>query len=200
MSEQEAETQVREVIGVFADASHLRAALVELESAGFERERIGLLASEYAVERSLGDLYARVKELQDASKAPAMAFVEADSRGDTARSMGGGLFFVGSTAVLGAAVASAAALGGALLPALAGAATVGAVGALLGGVIRQSDAEYLESEVDKGHLLLFVRADDPGRETEASRILLRHSARDVRVHEVPLRPADGSRSQRTGKS
>lgn len=187
MSKDDSSRQVREVIGIFADGNHLKAAIDELASSGFSKDRIGLMASEYAVEQSLGDLFTRINETRDPSKAPATAFVAAESVGNTARSLGGGLFFAGSTAALGAAVASAAVLGGALLPAVAGAAAVGAMGALLGSVIRQSDAEYLEGQVDMGHLLLFVRADDVARQEKAMEILSRNSAQDVRVHEVAVR-------------
>lgn len=190
MSKDDSSRHVREVIGIFADGNHLKTAIDELASAGFSKDRIGLMASEYAVEQSLGDLYTRINETQDPAKAPAMAFVAAESVGDTARSLGGGLFFAGSTAALGAAVASAAVLGGALLPAVAGAAAVGAMGVLLGSVIRQSDAEYLEGQVDMGHLLLFVRAEDVARQEKAMEILSRNSAQDVRVHEVAVRVAD----------
>lgn len=55
---------IREVIGVFLDGSNLTAAIDELESAEFGTDQIGLLASEYAVENSLGDLYQRVNESQ----------------------------------------------------------------------------------------------------------------------------------------
>ena len=190
MSKDDSSRQVREVIGIFADGNHLKVAIDELVSSGFSKDRIGLMASEYAVEQSLGDLYTRINETQDPAKAPATAFVAAESVGDTARSLGGGLFFAGSTAALGAVVASAAVLGGALLPAVAGAAAVGAMGVLLGSVIRQSDAEYLEGQVDMGHLLLFVRADDVARQEKAMEILSRNSAQDVRVHEVAVRAAD----------
>jgi outer membrane lipoprotein SlyB len=192
MSNEENQPRVREVIGIFIDGNHLKGALSALQSAGFDRDQLGLLASEYAVEHSLGDLYTRINAPEDESRAPATAFVEADSVGHGPRSMGGGLFFAGSTAAVGAVVASAAVLGGALLPAVAGVAAVGAIGTLVGSVINRSDAEYLEDQVDKGHILLFVRAGDPAREKEAMRILSEHSAQEVKVHEVPLKAADDS--------
>lgn len=184
-------TVVREVIGIFVDGAQLKAAIDDLTARGFENDRLGLLASEYAVESSLGDLYARTNESQDPSKAPAIAFVEAESTGDAAHSSGGGLYFAGSTAALGAVVVSAAVFGGALLPAVAGAAAVGAVGTLVGSIISQSDAEYLEHQVEKGRLLLFVRIDDFAGEEEASKILSRHAAQDIRVHEVPVEQIRG---------
>jgi hypothetical protein len=191
MSNEQNSRRAREVVGVFLDGAKLRAAIDDLATGGFENDRIALLASEHAVESSLGELYTRTNENPDASKAPVTAFVEADSVGDTVRSAGGGLYFAGSTAALGAAVVSAAAFGGALLPAVAGVAAVGAVGALIGSVISRSDAEYFEHQLEKGRLLLFVRIDDPAGEEEASKILSRHAAEDVRVHEYYLKPPGG---------
>lgn len=82
-------------------------------------------------------------------------------------------------------VASAAVLGGALLAAVSGAAAlVGVTGGALALIIHESDAEYLEEQVE-GHLLLFVRTNDPERERIALEILTKHGAFDARMYEVP---------------
>lgn len=187
MSSDDRKETVREVIGVFFAGEHLKEAMAELHSSGFDEERIGLLASEHAVKQSLADLYTRTNEPHGAAKAPLRAFVKNKSVGGTVRSMAGGLFFAGTTAAFGAAVASAAVLGGALLPAVSGVMAVGAVGAVLGSVIHQSDAEYLEEHIEKGRLLLLVRPGDRRREAAAKEILSRHSGYDVRVYEVPAK-------------
>jgi hypothetical protein len=188
VSENNRET-VREVAGIFFDGAHLKAAVLDLESAGFDHEQISLLASEFAVEKSLGDLYTRPTEHPDPDRAPATAFVLKNAMGDTFRSLGGGLFFAGSTAALGALVASTAIFGGALLPAVTGAVAVGTVGALTASmIIHRNDAEYLEEQIEEGHLLLFVRASDHASETQAVKILTDHSGFDVKIYEVPLNP------------
>ncbi|MDQ2076014.1 hypothetical protein [Marinimicrobium sp. ABcell2] len=179
---------VREVIGIFFDQNHLKAAINDLHASGFNTGQIGLLASEYAVEESLGDLYTRINEPREEVAPPHMTFVRKTSVGDTFHALGGGLFFVGSTAALGAVVASAAVFGGALVAGVAAAVTVGTIGAVLGRIIHQSDAEYLEQQVDEGNLLLFIRADTREDEDRAIRILSKHSGFDARVHEVPVAP------------
>src|SRR5690606_18369785 len=105
---------------------------------------------------------------------PRMAFVRKKSIGDTVHAWAGALFFAGATTGAGAVVVSAGVLGGALLAAVSGAAAVGAVGAALALVIHQSDAEYLEQQVDEGHLLLFVRTHGEDEERRALDILSRH--------------------------
>jgi outer membrane lipoprotein SlyB len=82
-------------------------------------------------------------------------------------------------------VASSAVLGGALLAAIGGVVGVGIVGALVAMMIHQSDAEYLQQQVDEGHILLFVRMADFSREQQAMNILTRHSGVNVKMYEVP---------------
>jgi hypothetical protein len=135
---------------------------------------------------SLGDLYARINERAQSSKAPAIAFIGKQSIGETANTLGGGLFFVGTSGVMGAVVASAAVFGGALLGAVGGIVGVGIVGALVAAIIHQSDAEYLQQQVDEGHMLLFVRMTESDREQQAMNILTRHSGVDVKMYAIPV--------------
>jgi hypothetical protein len=187
MSSRDNAAPIREAVGVFFDATHLKEAIADLLASGFGRDTLGLLAGEYTVQQSLGDVYARTNEFHDSPNAPATAFVKKESMGDTMHALAGGLFFAGSTAAMGALVASAAVLGGTLLLAVTGAVAVGSAGALLGTLIHQSDAEYLEQQVDEGHLLLFVRVKEPAEERRALDILSKHAGYDARIHEVPTK-------------
>ena len=119
---------IREAVGIFFNAEHLKDAIKNLLASGFEPEELGLLASQQVVERSLGDLYARTNEGADLPQAPAIAFIGRESIGETANTLGGSLFFVGTSGVMGAVVASAAVFGAALLAAVGGIVGVGVVG------------------------------------------------------------------------
>lgn len=185
MKETKDRPPIREAIGVFFDANTLGAALDELLSSNFTRKDIGLLAGEYTVRDALGHLYTEANESAGDPEGPRVAFVRNESIGDTLHALLGSLFFTGATTAAGAAVVSAAVLGGSLLAATTGAAAIAGIGAALGLIIHQSDAEYLEQQVDEGHLLLFVRTRDAAHEKQALDILSRHSAYDVRVHSVP---------------
>lgn len=180
------EPTVREAVGIFHNAESLRGAIEALFMAGYDQDEIGLLASEQVVEGSLGDLYVRTNQATNSPDAPAIAFVRRESIGDAARTHSGGLMFVGASGAAGAVVASSALLGGALLPAVGAVVGVGLVGALVASFIHQSDAEYLQQQIDEGHLLLFVRVDR-GDEREALDILKQHSGLDVKIYEVPVR-------------
>jgi hypothetical protein len=184
MKPSESTEPVREAVGVFFKADSLEAAIGELLSSGFDDEHVGLLAGEHTVRQDLGHLYTDTNASLGNPEAPRVAFVRNESMGDTVHAWVGGLFFAGATAAGGTAVVSAAVLGGAVLAALAGVAAVGAVGAVLAMIIHQSDAEYLEEQIDEGHVLLFVRTLDPERERLALEILARHSKFDVKVYTV----------------
>lgn len=176
---------IREVVGVFVDSDPVHAAVDELVSSGFRREDLGLLAGEYTVRQSLGDYYTQINAFADSADAPNTAFVAKESVGDTVHAYIGSLFFAGTTVAGGAAVASAAVLGGGLLAAITGAAAIGAIGAVLGLIIHESDAEELEEQVEEGHLLLFVRVHDSEQEHRATRILNEHTPIEVKLVTAP---------------
>jgi len=175
---------VREAVGIYFDAQHLEKAIGKLVDAGFERSEIGLLAGEYTVQTALGDVYTRTNEFSSSQNAPCTAFVTNRRDDDTVHAWLGSLMFYGATTAAGAAVASAAVLGGAVLAATSGAAAIGAAGALMGLIIHKSDAQYLEEQVDEGHLLLFVRTRDAEHEKKAMQILAENSAYEPKVYEV----------------
>lgn len=180
------EPTVRQAVGIFHNAESLRGTIEELLVSGFSQDEIGILASEQVVERSLGDLYVRTNEASDSPDAPAIAFVRRESFGDAPRTHAGGLFFVGASGAAGGIVASTALLGSALLPAVGAVVGVGLVGLFVASFIHQSEAEYLQQQVDEGQILLFVRVE-PEREKETMNILKRHSGLDVKIYEVPVR-------------
>lgn len=176
---------VREAVGIFFDADSLHAAVDELVAAGLSYDRFGLLAGEYTVRQRLGDYYTRINESAESESGPRTAFVAEESMGDTVHAFLGSLFFVGTTLASGAVVASAAILGGGLLAALGGAAALGGVAAAMALTLREGDAEYLEQQVDEGHLLLFVRTDDAEYERQALDILSKHGAYDAKIYSAP---------------
>ena len=184
-NEQSSSRTITEAVGVFAEAKDVQDAINELVSSGIKHEELGLLAGEFTVRQSLGDFYTQTNEAIDSEGAPNVAFVAKESVGDTVHAYLGSLFFAGTTVAAGAAVASAAVLGGALVVAVTGAAALGAVGAVLGLIIHQSDAEHLEQQVEEGHLLLFVRISDAAQENRAVSILKKHTPMEVKVVSAP---------------
>lgn len=188
MTSNKTETCIRQAAGVFYDETSLKSTIDELLASGFQRSELALLASEQVVEQSLGKFYERINTDSDTLDSPGIAFVSKDAIGETAHSLGGSLSFVVVVFVMGALVLASALLGGAMLTAIVGVVAVLAIGALAATVSRQSNAQKLKEQVDKGHMLLFVRVADAKREKEVMTTLRKHSAVDVRMYNAPLKP------------
>lgn len=176
---------IREAVAVFHDQPTFQAAADDLMNAGFDRSELSLLASHKAVEQKLGHLYERITDLEDDPAVPRVAYSGRDSLTEGRTAIVGGLAYIGAVAAVGAIVAS----GGTLAAAIAGAVLAGGSGGLLGSFgarwLGRDRANEIQSQIDKGGLLLWVRVRDKEHEQRAVEILNRHSAEDVHVHELP---------------
>jgi hypothetical protein len=178
--------KVREVAGVFRDAEALDRAVEALLEAGFDRSDIDLMAGLDAIRDRLGGIYLSAKELPDVPGVPRRTYI---ARKDTANALplvAGVLSYVGATAAAFGIVAS----GGALAVALAAAAAGGAVGAgagvLLTRLLGRERAKELESQMETGGMVLWVRVRSPDLEERAQQLLREHSAEAVRAHEMEI--------------
>jgi hypothetical protein len=176
---------VREAVGVFDRPEDLQGAIDELLSSGFHRAELSLLAGERAVEEKLGHRYRRVHALADDPDVPRAAYVSAEAIGGAEGGLMGGLMYVGAVAAAGAVVVS----GGTLAAGIAAAALAGGGGGLIGSVLAKwvgdHHAQYLQDQMDRGGLLLWVRTRDAGHEERAVEILRKHSADNVHIHTLP---------------
>lgn len=176
--------KIREVIGIFFNASSLEKAVKDLYDNGFKHSEVGMLAGKFTVQQKLGHLYQEVNSDIGSPDAPDTAFVAKESVGDTFHALIGTLYVVGAAVAGGAIVVSAGIFGPPLAVAAATTAVFGGVGALLGYISSESDAEYLEEQVEEGHLLLLVRVENPAREKLAVEILSRDCAFNPKVYDV----------------
>jgi hypothetical protein len=180
---------IREAVAVFHDHETFQAAVDDLLNAGFDYCDISLLAGEKAVEQKLGHLYEKVGELEDDPTVPRVAYADRDSLVEGRAAMAGGLGYIGAVAAVGAIVAT----GGTLAAAIAGAVIAGGSGGLIGTLgarwLGRDRAKDVQTQLEKGGLLLWVRVRDKEVERKAVDILSRLSADDVHVHELPA-PAD----------
>lgn len=175
---------LREAVGVFQSEVALQSAADELLIAGFDRADLSLLADARTVEQTLGRAYKRTVEIEDDPAVPKRAYTGSDSRTEAEGAIAGCLMYVGAVGTVGAIIAS----GGAIAAALLGAAIVGGTGGLIGVIlarfIEHRHAHGLQSHLDRGGLLLWVRTSDVAHENCACEILLRAGARDVHVHSL----------------
>lgn len=176
---------VREAVGVFHDEKSLQAAVDELLIAGFDRSHLSLLAGHHAIEEKLGHMYEKVADVEDDPGVPYQAYVGSDSRTEAKGAIVGGLAYVGVVAAVGMIVASGGTIAAVLVGAALAGGAGGGIGVALSRYIDQHHAAYLQEQLDRGGLLLWVRTEDAEHEKRATEILGRHAADDVHVHDLP---------------
>ncbi len=176
---------VREAVAAFSDAAGLEAAIDDLLSHGFDHAELSLLASDEAIVEKLGHAFRSTRELEDDPDVPTVTYVARETVGDAEGATIGGLMYVGAMVGLIPVIASGGAIGAAIAAgALLGGAGAG-VGALLARAIGQAYAARIETQLEEGGLLLWVRTRDAAHERKAVDILEAHGGKDVHVHGLP---------------
>lgn len=173
----------REAVALFHDVKSFEESIDDLQSSGFDRAEISLLASEDAVVNKLGHYYTRVENLEDNDAAPRTVYVGREGVAQGQASIIGGLFMLGSLAATGAVVASGGTLAAAALAAAAAGGSSGLVGALFAKQLGKRYADHIDEQLRKGGLLLWVGIRDEAHERRALEILKKHSGDDVHVHD-----------------
>ena len=182
MSETESPKTMTEAVAYFEDADALQGAIDELQSSGFDRAELSLLASETAVEEKLGHHYEKVQELEDDPSVPRTAYVSKEAIGDAEGGLVGALMYIGA----GIGAVTVVASGGTLAATIVAAAMLGGAGGLIGAglasMVGDEHAHRIQEQLEHGGLLLWVRTRDEAHEKRAVDILSKHSGRDVHVH------------------
>jgi hypothetical protein len=179
----------REAVGICTSADDLQAAIDELLNSGFHRAELSLLAGQDAVNEELGSRFANVRAVADDPVVSRTAYVSPEAIGDAQGGIVGGLVYAGATVAAGAVVVS----GGTIVAAIVAATLVGGAGGLVGALLAKwlgdNHAHYLQTQVDRGGLLLWVRTRTANAEERAVNVLKKHSSRDVHVHTLSSEPA-----------
>lgn len=177
---------VREAVAVFDDVDSLEAAVDDLKAAGFAAADLSMLAGHDTVAAKLGHRYERVEELEDEPEAPRTAFVSLKDVRERETWVMSSLTFLPTLIAAGTVVASA----GAVAAAIAGTAVAGAtLGTALAHWMDRRHAQWLQEQLDRGGILLWVRTPDEAKERQAIDVLTRYSTHDVHVHAIPVRDA-----------
>ena len=176
---------IPEAVGVFHRNQDLQGAIDELLSSGFHRSELGLLASETAVREKLGDQLQSVSAMADDPAVPRSAYVSPEAIGDAQGGLIGALVYVGAAAAAGATVASGGTLGAIITAVVLAGGTGGLLGSVLAKWLGDHHANYLQNQIDRGGLLLWVRTRHAADEQRAVEILKRHSGGEVHVHVLP---------------
>lgn len=181
-------SEVREAVGVFDTAETLQEAIDDLQVSGFDHADISLMAGEQAVEEKLGHLYRKASDVADNADVPRRAYVSPEAIGEAQGALVGGLGYIGAIGAAGLIFASGGTMAAAIAAAALAAGGGGLVGVLLAKLVGERHARYLQEQLDRGGILLWVRTRDETREKRAVEILTKHSGRDVHVHGAPDAP------------
>lgn len=177
---------LREAVGLFHDPERLNAAVSELQGSGFDRAEISLLAREGILDGQLAKEYADTHDAEEDPDAPRQAVVgETDVR--QARTLGTSMAAViAAFAALGITIFSGGAAAAALAAAAAAGGGVGAVGYAIGQRAGRGKEDHFREQIERGGVLLWVRARDPEHERRAGDILSRNGATDVHIVDTPV--------------
>jgi len=185
-----ADERAREAVAVFEDVGDLDEAVHALLEAGFHYHDLSLLADRRTVERKLGHAYEKVEELEDDPEVPRVAYRRPLDPAAAEGNYIGAINWAPPLLAAGAVVASTGLITGLVV----GAAVAGGLAAnVLGHVIDQRHANWLQEQLDHGGILLWVRLKDEEAAELAVHILTRHAVHDVHIHTVePANAATGS--------
>ena len=184
MSTENNKSLIREAVGIFFDAQSVKKTAADLQSCGFTQAELGLLAKRFSNQEALHQLMQQFDQRRDTSEGPNTAFVVEQAQGDTKRVLRGTLMLATGAVGGGMVIAAAAVFGGAMAAAVATILAVICVFTALLIFINRPDADYLENQIQDGHLLLFVRAKDEKSEKLAIDVLKRNGAHNPKIYSV----------------
>lgn len=172
------------MVGLFRSTESLENAISALESAGWDRSQLSLLGQKGAFDPQPPIGNETAEQAADDPKAPRAAVVsDPDIRqgrtlATSLASVAAAFIAAGATAVSGgtalAAVIGAAAAGG------GAAAAVNALGQWAG----KSRSDFLEEQIKRGGIMLWVMLRRPDEEQKARDILIRHGAEIIHSHDT----------------
>jgi hypothetical protein len=171
--------RISEVVAVFDDPERLERAVSALQSHGFDRADLSFLARDALVERCSD----HVQRLAN-DPATRREVVVSDTDFRQGRVLGTGL---AATIAAFAAAGFTVATGGvaaAAIAATAAVAGVGAVSTLVGCKLAKDEESFLDDQLARGGVLLWVRTPEADAERRATEVLRRFSTH-IYVHELP---------------
>ncbi|WP_036480353.1 hypothetical protein [Myxosarcina sp. GI1] len=180
--------ELRHAVGTFATRGNAETALKDLRDAGFNMDKVSVIARNVKPKESIGG--AEVKPPGEQAKGGAKAGAKAGT------ATGGVLGLIGGLGVLavpgvGAAAELGIVLANTLLGSGIGAAGGGLVGALIGWGVPEDRAKHYNNMLSEGHYIVLLegtKAEINGAEA----ILQQQQIRDWEIYGAPLNhPASG---------
>jgi hypothetical protein len=185
---------VPEIVALFRSSDALEAAINDLSSAGWDRSEMSLLTQKHV----LLPEPPQESTMHEAAAAPqeGKSAIVSDSDVRQGRTLATSLAgVIGAFAATGATILT----GGTALAALAGAAVAGggaaAVVNALGQWADKSRSQYLQDQVERGGILLWLTPRDPEQEHLAHDILTRHGAEIIDPEKLQLSRSEAESSR-----
>jgi hypothetical protein len=171
---------IREAVALFDDAERLESAVSELQSNGVDRSELSLLANTELAERSLCDIR---RDAEDPRTPREPVVSDTDLR--QGRVLGTSLAAtIAALAAAGLTVATGGVATATIVAAAVAAGSVGAAGTLFGRKLADDHASFLDAQLGRGGVLLWVRTRDMAAEQCVLEVLRRYSAH-VYLHDLP---------------
>lgn len=178
-----------EVVGLFRSTESVEAAISALAGAGWDRSELSLLGQKSAFDPQPpigGESAEQAADDPHAKRAPVVSDPDIRQGRTLATSMA-------SVAAAFLAAGATAMTGGSALLAIIGAAAAGGGAAAavnaLGQWAGSNRAEFLEEQVKRGGIVLWVMLRHPDEESKAREILTQHGAEIIHSHQTEV-PAD----------
>jgi len=178
------QSTIREAVAVFDDAEKLEAAVSELQSNGIDRSELSFLAHELPA----GSVPSDLPQAADDPATPREPVVS-DTDLRQGRVLGTGLAAtIAAFAAAGFTVATGGVAAATIAAAVAAAGGVGAVSTMFGRRLADDQTSFLDAQLARGGVLLWVRTPNAGSEQTVLDVLRRHSAH-VYLHDLPAETA-----------
>jgi hypothetical protein len=178
------QSTIREAVAVFDDAGKLESAVSELQSNGIDRSELSFLAHTSPGGCLPGDL----RRAADDPATPRESVVS-DTDLRQGRVLGTGLAAtIAAFAAAGFTVATGGVAAATIAAAAVAAGGVGAASTLFGRKLADDQTSFLDAQLARGGVLLWVRTPDAATEQTVLEVLRRHSA-GVYLHDLPAEAA-----------
>ena len=174
--------EVREVVSSFHDAKQFESAVQALEDSGITREAINMIASHDAVKKKLHDHFKPIGHINEDDEVPQTIFTDRHEIKSGKRMAVGLPVYIGGAGAGLAVVATGGTLAFAALLAAAGAAVGAGIGGLIAHAVGEHHANYLEKQLRKGALVVWVEVTGKPHEDSVIEILKKAGGEGVYAH------------------
>lgn len=183
MIEESAKLQehISEAMGIFANTDSLQSAMDELQSNGFGRVELSVMAKSDEVRKKIGHGYKYVDEITDTPDVPRRYFFSDNSIDSIKAIIIGYPFYIAAGAAAIIAISAGETMDAALIIALLTGAGFAIIGSIISTMFFRKYEKDIKKQIKKGGLVLWVQVKDKAKEKVAKAILRKNGARNIHI-------------------